>query len=104
VLTNEVPSRICGSNKQGVTGKWRPEHDDEVHVFLFTKYYKEDEMKEYRMGGTRSTHELMRNAYKILVRKPGGKRQLGRPRPRYYDNIKTDLGVTECECGFDLTD
>jgi hypothetical protein len=35
---------------------------------------------------------------------PRGQRQLGRPRPRYYDNIKTDLGVTECESGFDLTD
>jgi hypothetical protein len=32
-----------------------------------------------------------RNAYKILVGKPEGKRQLGRPRRRWVDNIKMDL-------------
>jgi hypothetical protein len=32
-----------------------------------------------------------RNAYKILVRKPEGKRPLGRPRRRWVDNIKIDL-------------
>jgi hypothetical protein len=33
----------------------------------------------------------MRNAYKILVEKPGGKRPLGRPRCRWVANIKMDL-------------
>jgi hypothetical protein len=32
-----------------------------------------------------------RNAYKILVGKPDGKRPLGRPRRRWVDNAKTDL-------------
>jgi hypothetical protein len=32
-----------------------------------------------------------RNAYRILVRKPEGKRPLGRPRHRLVDNIKMDL-------------
>jgi hypothetical protein len=32
-----------------------------------------------------------RNAYRILVRKPEGKRPLGRPRCRWVDNIKMDL-------------
>jgi hypothetical protein len=32
-----------------------------------------------------------RNTYKILVGKPEGKRQLGRPRRRWVDNIKMDL-------------
>jgi hypothetical protein len=32
-----------------------------------------------------------RNAYKLLVRKPEGKRPLGRSRPRSVDNIKIDL-------------
>jgi hypothetical protein len=31
------------------------------------------------------------NAYRILVRKPEGKRQLGRPRRRRVANIKMDL-------------
>jgi hypothetical protein len=33
----------------------------------------------------------MRNAYKILVGKPGRKRSLGRHRSRWKDNIRTDL-------------
>jgi hypothetical protein len=32
-----------------------------------------------------------RNAYRILVRKPEGKRPLGRPRRRWVDNINIDL-------------
>jgi hypothetical protein len=32
-----------------------------------------------------------RNAYRILVGKPEGKRALGRPRRRWVDNIKVDL-------------
>jgi hypothetical protein len=33
-----------------------------------------------------------RNAYRILVGKPEGKRPLGRPRHRWVDNIRKDLG------------
>jgi hypothetical protein len=32
-----------------------------------------------------------RNAYRILVGKPEGKRPLGRPRRKWEDNIKMDL-------------
>jgi hypothetical protein len=35
--------------------------------------------------------ESGRNAYRILVGKPEGKRSLGRPRSRWVDNIKIDL-------------
>jgi hypothetical protein len=33
-----------------------------------------------------------RNVYRLLVRKPEGKRPLGRPRHRWVDNINIDLG------------
>jgi hypothetical protein len=36
-----------------------------------------------------------RNAYRILVGKPEGKRPLGRPRRRWVDNIKLDLREIE---------
>jgi hypothetical protein len=35
--------------------------------------------------------EEKRNAYRLLVGKPEGKRPLGRPRHRWVDNIKMDL-------------
>jgi hypothetical protein len=41
-----------------------------------------------------------RNACRILVRKSEGKRPLGRPRRRWVDNIKMDLGEIEWDvCG-----
>jgi hypothetical protein len=36
-----------------------------------------------------------RNAYRILVEKPEGKRPLGTPRRRWVDNIKMNLGEIE---------
>jgi hypothetical protein len=33
-----------------------------------------------------------RNFYRLLVGKPQGKRTLGRPRHRWVDNIRMDLG------------
>jgi hypothetical protein len=36
-----------------------------------------------------------RNAHRLLMGKPEGKRPLGRPRRRWVDNIRMDLGVVE---------
>jgi hypothetical protein len=41
-----------------------------------------------------STNGEKRNAYRILVGKPEGKRPLGRPRRRWVDNIKINLRET----------
>jgi hypothetical protein len=41
-----------------------------------------------------------RNAYRILVGKPEGKKPLGRPRRRWVHNIRMDLG----EKGWDGVD
>jgi hypothetical protein len=41
-----------------------------------------------------------RNAYRMLVGRPEGKRPLGRPRRRWVDNIKMDLR----EVGWDVGD
>jgi hypothetical protein len=43
------------------------------------------------MGRACSRNGMKRNAYRILVEKPEGKRPLGRPRHRWVDNIKMDL-------------
>jgi hypothetical protein len=43
------------------------------------------------MGRACSTNGARRNAYRMFVGKPKGKRPLGRPRNKWADNIKIDL-------------
>ncbi|MDR1277352.1 MAG: hypothetical protein LBK02_01225, partial [Treponema sp.] len=43
---------------------------------------------DFKLGDTGE----QRNAYRLLVGKPDGKRPLGRPRRRWVDNIRMDLG------------
>jgi hypothetical protein len=52
---------------------------------LYYAYFKDE------MGAACSTDVEKRNAYRMLVGKPEGKRPLGRPRCRWVDNIKIDL-------------
>jgi hypothetical protein len=44
------------------------------------------------MGGECSTNGEKRNAYRLLVGKPEGRRPLGRPKRRWVDNSTIDLG------------
>jgi hypothetical protein len=48
-------------------------------------------MMKMRWAGHVARMGEKRNAYRILVGKPQGKRPLGRPRYRWDDNIKMDL-------------
>jgi len=43
----------------------------------------------------------MRNAYKILVGKPEGKRPVGRPRRGWEDNIRMEVTKMVGRCGMD---
>jgi len=47
--------------------------------------------RRMRWAGHVACMEEMRNTYKILVRKPEGKRPHGRPRHRWENNIRMDL-------------
>jgi hypothetical protein len=47
--------------------------------------------KRMRWAGHVARIGEKRNAYRILVRKPEGKRPLGRPRRMWEDNIRMDL-------------
>jgi hypothetical protein len=70
-----------------VIGGWRKLHNEELHKL----YCSNDQVKEDDMGRACSTLGARRNAYKILVGKPEGKRPLGRPICRWNDNIKVEL-------------
>jgi hypothetical protein len=52
------------------------------------------------MGRACTTNGVKRNAYKVLLRKPEGKRALRRPKCMWVDNIKMDFR----EIGLDSMD
>jgi hypothetical protein len=54
---------------------------------MFTKYYSSGD----EMGRPCGTYGGSRGACRVLVRKPEGKRQLGKPRHRWENDIKTNL-------------
>jgi hypothetical protein len=58
------------------------------------------ESRKMRWAGNVAQMGKTRNAYRILVGKLEGKRPLGRPRRRWVNNIKLDLG----EIGWDGMD
>ena len=51
------------------------------------------------MGGACGAYGVGRGVYRVLVWIPDGKRQLGRPRWRWEDNIKMDLQEVGGGCG-----
>ena len=53
--------------------------------------------KRLRWAGHVARMEQFRNAYRVLVGKPEGRRPLGRPRRRWEDNIKMDLREVGCD-------
>jgi hypothetical protein len=55
------------------------------------------------MGGACSTNGEKRNAIRILMGKPEGKRSLGRPRRSWGDNINMDVREIEWD-GVDWID
>jgi hypothetical protein len=59
-----------------VVGCWRKLHNEKL--LLFAKYNRNDQAKDDEMGRACSTHREKRNAYRILMGKPEGKRLLGR--------------------------
>ena len=55
--------------------------------------------RRLRWAGHVARMEQSRNANRVLVSKPGGKRPLERPRRTWEDNIKIDLWEVGCDPG-----
>ena len=55
--------------------------------------------RRLRWTGHVARMEQSRNAYRVLVGNPEGKRPIRRPRRRWEDNIKMDLREVGCDTG-----
>jgi hypothetical protein len=78
-----VLRKIFRSKRDEVTGGWRKLHNEELHS-LYSSPNIIGMIKSRGMiwVGNVARMEEKRNAYRILVGKPEGKRPLGRPRRR----------------------
>jgi hypothetical protein len=92
VLGNRVLRRIFGPKRDEVTGGWRKLRNEELHnLYSSPSMIRMMKARRIKLAGHVVRMGEKRNANRILVGKPEGKRPLGRPRRRCVNNIKMDL-------------
>jgi hypothetical protein len=92
VFENRLLRRIFGPKKDEVTGEWRKLHNEELHhLYSSPSIIRIMKSRSMRWAGHVARIGEKKNAYRLLVGKPEGKRPLGRPRRRCVDNIRMDL-------------
>jgi hypothetical protein len=93
VFENRVLRRIFGPKRDEVTGEWRKLHNEELRdLYWSPSIIRIIKSRRMRWAGHVARMGEKRNAYRLLVGKPEVKRPLGRPRRRWVDDIKIDLG------------
>jgi hypothetical protein len=93
VFENRVLRRIFGLKRDEVTGEWRKLHNKELHdLYASPSIIRIIKSRRMRWEGHVALIGEKRNVYRLLVGKPDGKRPLGRPRRKWVDNIRMDLG------------
>jgi hypothetical protein len=82
--------------KDEVTGEWRKLHNEELRdLYTSPSIIRIIKSRRMRWAGHVARMGEKRNAYRVLMGKSEGKRPLGRPRRRWVDNIRMDLGEVE---------
>jgi hypothetical protein len=79
VFENRLLKRIFGPKGDEIVGNWRKLHNTELHnLYTSPSIIRMIKSRRMRRAGNVSRTGEKRNTYRILVGKPGGKRQLGR--------------------------
>jgi hypothetical protein len=93
VFENRVLRRMFGPKRDEVMGKWRKLHNEELRdLYSSPSIIRIIKSRRMRWVGHVARMGEKMNAYRLLVGKPEGKRPLGRPRRKWVDNIRMDLG------------
>jgi len=75
VFENVVPRKVFVPSREEVTGYWRKMNNEEPRDFYCASYnIRFVKTKEKEMGKSCGLHGESRNSYRVLVRKPEGKR------------------------------
>jgi hypothetical protein len=81
VFENRVLRKIFGPKRDEVTGEWRKLHNEGLHdLYSSPSIIRIIKSRRMRWAGYVAPIGEKRNAYRLLVGKPEGKRPLGRPR------------------------
>jgi hypothetical protein len=92
VFESKVLRSIFGPKRDEVTGEWRRLHNKEFYaLYSSPNIIRVIKSRRLRWVGHVARMGERTGAYRALVRKPEGRRPLGRPRRRWEDNIKMDL-------------
>jgi hypothetical protein len=101
VFENRVLRRIFGPKRDEETGGWRKLHNEKLQKLYYSPgIIRMIKSRRMRLAGHVTRMGEKRNAYRILVGKPEGKRLLERPTRGWVDSIETDLR----EIGWDGVD
>jgi hypothetical protein len=93
VSENRVLWRIFEPKRDELTGGWRKMYNEELHgLYSSPSIIRVIKARRMRWAGHVARMGEVRCAYNILVGRPEGRRPLGRPKRRWEDNIKMDLG------------
>ena len=97
MFENKVLRRILGPRRDEVTAEWRRLHNEEINVLYSSpNIVRVIKSRRLRWAGHVARMGEERGVYRVLVGKPEGKRQLGRPRRKWVDNIRMDLQEVGC--------
>jgi hypothetical protein len=92
VFENKVLRRIFGPKRDEVTGEWRRLHNKELYALYSSRnIIRVIKSRRLRWAGHVARKGERRGAYRPLVGKPEGRREIGKPRRKWEDNIKMDL-------------
>jgi hypothetical protein len=92
MLESRVLRRIFEPKRGRLTGRLRKLHSEKLrNLFSSTNIIRVIKSRGMRWVGDVARTREIKNAYKILVGKPEGRRPLGRPRHRWVYNIKIDI-------------
>jgi hypothetical protein len=76
-------------------GEWRKLHNEELHhLYSSPDIIRQVKSRRMRWAGHVALMGEESKVHKVLVGKPEGKRPLGRPRRRWEEGIRMDLGET----------
>jgi hypothetical protein len=97
MFENRVLRRIFGPKREEATGEWRRLHNEELHdLYSPPNIIRVIKSRRMRWAGHVARTGGKRGTYRILVRRPEGRRPLGRHRRKWEDNIKMDLQEVGC--------